>query len=225
MRRPAAILATIAALFAAVAAYPTAASAGGDNAAVAINTRDDSSKFAFKFSVRNEAGDVVDNANVAFAYASCEQCDSTAIAIQIVLARNGASTVTPTNLAFSLNENCSLCVTYAGAWQIVRGTDGPVRFTGEGRREIEAVEKQIRDLKKQALTPDALDAQLKAYVDQIRGILATALVPRGPGEPENDPAAVTDAADLGAPIAAPAGEYTAGVQDFMGALAAATTPA
>jgi putative peptide zinc metalloprotease protein len=220
-----ALLVTIAALFAAAASYATAAYAGGDNAAVAINTRDDSSKFKFKFSVRNEAGDVVDNQNVAIAYASCERCDSTAIAIQIVLVSSHPSTVTPANVAFSLNENCSFCTSYAGAWQIVRGTDGPVRFTGDGRRQIEGIEHEIRDLKKQALTPDALDARLGTYVDEVRGILDTELVPRGPGEPENDPAALTDSADLAAPGSNPAGEYTGGVQDFMGALAAATTPA
>jgi len=225
MRRPAALLVTIAALFAAVAAYPVAASAGGDNAVVAINTRDDSSKFKFKFSVRNEGGDIVDNANVAFAYASCERCDSTAIAIQIVLVSSHPTTVTPTNLAYSVNENCSFCVSYAGAWQIVRGTDGPVRFTSDGRKQIEAIEHDIRDLKKQALTPDQVNSQLEAYVDQIHGILDTQLVPRGPGEPDNDPAALTDTADLDTPSTDPAGEYTGGVQEFMGALAAATTPA
>lgn len=224
MRRRSALLALLAALLAAAAAYPTAASASGDNAAVAINTKDNSSKFQFKFSLRNEAGDVVDNANAAYAYASCAYCDSTAIAIQIVLVSSHPSTFTPTNVSLSLNDQCSFCLTFSYAYQIVRQTDGPVRFTGTGHHQLNAIKHQIDDLKKQALTPDDLNTQLDAYVAQIKTILDTQLVPRGPGEPSNPPAPFTDTASVPATGPQPAGEYTGGAQAFMGGLAAATTP-
>ena len=45
--------------------------AGGDNAAVAINTRDGSSLFRLAFKIRRVAGDIVDNQNAAVAYARC----------------------------------------------------------------------------------------------------------------------------------------------------------
>jgi hypothetical protein len=44
---------------------------GGDNAAVAINTKDGSSLFKFAFSIKKVLGEVVDNTNAAVAYASC----------------------------------------------------------------------------------------------------------------------------------------------------------
>jgi len=214
----------LATLLAAAAAYPTAALASGDNAAVAINTHDNSSTFAFKFGIRQEAGDVVDNTNVSFAYASCAYCDSSAIAIQIVLVSSHPSTVMPINLAYALNDNCSFCATFTYAYQIVRGTNGPVLFTGTGRSQIEAINKQIRGLKKEALTPDDLNARLDGYVGQMKSILDTELVPRGPGELENDPATVTDNAEFAPSGPDPTGMYTGGAQTFTGALGAATAP-
>ncbi len=224
MRRRPALLVLLAALLAAAAAYPTAALAHGDNTVVAINTHDNSSQFKFRFDIRDEHDDVVDNANVAYAYASCEYCDSTAIAIQIVLVSSSPSTVTPTNLSLSLNEECSFCTTFSYAYQIVRGTNGPMRFTHTGRHQLDAIKHQIDDLKKQALTPDQLNGQLDAYVAQIKTILDTQLVPRGHGHPPSPPAPFTDTANLPATGPEPGGEHTGGAQAFMGGLAAATMP-
>src|SRR5438552_268701 len=87
---------------AAVAAFlrtPGAAHAAGDNVAVAINTQDGRSVFRVRMSIVRANGDVVTSANTAFAYASCTDCETTAIALQVVLVTNNASVITPTNLA------------------------------------------------------------------------------------------------------------------------------
>jgi putative peptide zinc metalloprotease protein len=98
----------------------------GANCAVAVNTTDGASIFKLAFAIRHVAGDVVDQQNVAVAYSSCTDCRTVAIAIEIVLVDGSPSTVTPENVAVSLNENCSLCTSFAAAYQFVVGTGEPM---------------------------------------------------------------------------------------------------
>jgi putative peptide zinc metalloprotease protein len=158
----------------------------GDNVAVAINTKSGSSVFKFAFSIRKVAGDVVDETNAAVAYSSCEQCETTAIAIQIVLVTGNSSVVTPQNLALAINEGCTLCETFAGAYQIVLGTGGPVRFTGEGRRRIAEITRAIRRLRREDLSPAELKARLDTLVADLKEVLQTELVPVGRDDDGDD---------------------------------------
>ena len=84
----------------AVAVGPAAASAPGgdgrdDNSAVAMVKRDGASVFRSAFQIVQEPGGEIDNRNIAYAYASCEDCDATAIAFQVVLVTGPATSVTP----------------------------------------------------------------------------------------------------------------------------------
>jgi putative peptide zinc metalloprotease protein len=224
VRRLAALLLAVAALTAPALAHPGTAFAGDDNAAVAINTKSDSSIFKLAFAIRQVAGDVVDNTNAAVAYSSCERCQTVAIAIQIVLVTGNPSTVTPTNFAFALNENCLLCMSFAGAYQIVLGTDGPVRLTGEGRKEIGEILKQIRALKKQSLPPPELRARLDDLFAQLKGVLATELVPRQEGEQDDEDLTVTDTEEEPTTgETAPGGATTAGEQTMTETTTTPTT--
>jgi hypothetical protein len=158
----------------------------GDNAAIAINTKSGSSLFKFAFSIRKVAGEVVDETNVAVSFSECEQCRTTAIAIQIVLVTGSPSVVTPQNLALAINQNCTLCETFAGAYQIVLGTGGPVRFTSDGRRRISEIKRAIRQLRDEDLSPPELDARLDALVADLKGVLRTELVPIPRDDEEDD---------------------------------------
>ena len=68
---------------------------GGDNAAVAVNTEDGASVFRLAFSIRQVAGGVVDETNSAYALASCVDCQTVALAFQVVLVWGGAQVVVP----------------------------------------------------------------------------------------------------------------------------------
>jgi putative peptide zinc metalloprotease protein len=160
---------------------------GGDNSAVAINTRDGATLFKLAFDIRRVAGDVVDETNVAIAYSSCDRCQTTAIAIQIVLVTGDASTVTPQNVAVAVNENCTLCETFATAYQFVVSTGGEVRFTRDGRRAIADIRKRLKDLRKEDLTPAELDARVDALMDELQVVLENELVPvRGRDRDDED---------------------------------------
>jgi putative peptide zinc metalloprotease protein len=179
------LLLLVAALLGLGPAVPAAtAQDGGDNTAVAINTKDGSSLFRFAFKIRVVAGDVVDQTNAAVAYASCEMCRTVAIAVQIVLVMGTPSVVTPTNLALALNENCTLCETLASAYQFVLGEGYPVRFTAQGRRQLAKIRKALRRLGKSDLTIVEIQARVDELMNSVREILATELVPVRPGEDE-----------------------------------------
>jgi putative peptide zinc metalloprotease protein len=153
-----------------------------DSSAVAVNTKDDSTVFRFVFAVRRVMGDVVDQTNAAVAYSSCENCQTVAIAFQVLLVYGDPSVVDPTNLALAINYECTLCDTLASAYQFVFGLAGPVRFTAEGQHQINDIRKQLSDLRKSGLTGAEIQQKTDALADQLRQVLATEVVPVGPTE-------------------------------------------
>jgi putative peptide zinc metalloprotease protein len=160
----------------------TALAAGGDTAAIAVNTKDDSSIFKLAFAIKRVAGDVVDNSNAAVSAASCTNCRTVAISIQIVLVTDNPTTETPQNLALALNENCTSCETLAIAYQFVFPTNGPVRFTQAGRKEIHDILKELRALRESTDPFDKVDAQVKALMQKLADVLKNELVHVGQGE-------------------------------------------
>ena len=156
---------------------------GGDNLALAVNTKDDSSVVKFAFQVRRVMNGVVDQTNAAVAAASCEDCTTIAIAIQVVLVVNDADVVTPTNLALALNVECTSCVTMASAYQFVFSTDGMVTYTPEGWATIMDIRKQIHELlKDDPLDILAIQSELDLLMDQLGETVTTELRPVGNAE-------------------------------------------
>ena len=165
--------------------YAPAAVASDDTAAVAVNTKDGSSVFRLAFSIKKVAGDVVDNANAAVAYSTCESCRTIALSIQIVLVTGDPETVTPENFAIAINENCTSCETLASAYQWVLGTDEEnVRFSPEGRQAINEIRKELREVGKSDLPVDELQARVHQLMIRLGQVLRTELEPVGK-PPEN----------------------------------------
>jgi putative peptide zinc metalloprotease protein len=162
------------------AVRPDAALAeGGDTAAVAVNTKDGSSIFKLAFAIKRVAGDVVDNSNAAVAFASCSNCQTVAISIQVVLVTGDPSVVSPENLALALNENCTSCETLASAYQFAFSTDGNVHFTPEGSKAIADIRHQLRELGKSDLTIAEIQARVQELMQQLAVVLSTELVAAG----------------------------------------------
>ena len=142
-----------------------------------MNEKAGSSVFDFAFSIRRVAGDVVDEQNSAVAYGSCVECQTVAIALQIVLVEGVPDSVTPTNVAIALNEECQACTTVALAYQFVVGRGGPVRFTKEGRRRLAEIRREFERLGRSGLSAEELTARAEELKDQVADVLATELVP------------------------------------------------
>lgn len=184
MKRLTTILASLALALGLAVGAP--ASAQADNAAIAINTKDGSSVFKFAFAVRHVMSDVVDETNAAVSYASCTDCTTTAIAIEIVLVNGSPSTFTPTNMAMAINYQCTLCNTFAAAYQFVIQGTGPMHFTHDALKTMAEIRKQIRELQDQNLSPFDLQAALDPLIAQLKDVLATGLVSGPPPGQEDD---------------------------------------
>jgi putative peptide zinc metalloprotease protein len=156
-----------------------------DNAAVAINTKDGSSIFKFAFSIRKVASGVVDQTNAAVAYSSCTDCQTVAVAIEIVLVTGDPSVVTPTNVAIAINDQCTLCISVADAYQWVLGTGGNVHFSDHGMQEIRRIVNEIRDLGKSGLSAAEIQARLEELVKQLAQVIADDLVASGQSGEQN----------------------------------------
>jgi putative peptide zinc metalloprotease protein len=155
---------------------------GGDtNQAVAVNTEDGASVFRLAFSVRHVTDGVVDQQNLAYAYASCTDCRTVALAFQVVIVVGDANYVAPVNQSAAVNDQCAECLTFASATQIVVGVDGPVVFTPEGRRRLAELRRQMADLESRMgqLTPGQLVAEVSRLEQELIAILREELVPAG----------------------------------------------
>jgi putative peptide zinc metalloprotease protein len=168
----------------ALVALPAAPAAAddGNNIVSVVNTKDGASIFKMVFDIRRVTGDVVDNGNAAIAYASCTDCKTVAIAIQIVFVEGTPSTVAPENVAIAVNENCTACETLASAYQFVISTNGPVTFTKAGWRRLHEIRKGLERLRKNDLPIAEIQRRLDALMDELADVLRTELVPADKGE-------------------------------------------
>lgn len=171
------------------------ASAQDDNTAVATNTDDGSSVFSFAFSINRVAGDVVDPVNGAVAYASCTDCETVAVSIQVVLVSGDPDVIAPQNVAVSVNDNCDLCLTLALAYQFVfAGGDEPVHFTKEGKERLKVVKKAFKDLEDASLSAAELLPIVQALAQEVNDVVANEIVVGPPGQAKEDPATADAAA-------------------------------
>jgi putative peptide zinc metalloprotease protein len=218
VRRLAAVLAALGLALGLAVGAPGAARA--DNAAVAVNTHDGSDVFRFAFAIRRVMADVVDETNSAVAYASCNDCHTTAIAIEIVLVAGSPSTFTPTNQAIAINNLCNLCQTFAAAYQFVVQNPGPVHFTSDALVELKDIRLAIRALERENLSPFELQARLDPLIARLKEVLATGLVP-GPAPSENSENDGEDQSNAGDTVPEHEGGQT---QSTTGPEATATAP-
>lgn len=164
----------------------TATAVAKDNTAIAVNTKDGSNVFKLAFDVTTVADGVVDQGNAAIAYASCSDCQTVAIAIQIVLVVGDATTVTPQNLALAVNDACDTCATLASAYQFVFGVDGPFRFTKAGWKRMKAIRKALKELSKSDLPIDEIQRRVDALMNDLSAVLHDELDSQEPKEADPD---------------------------------------
>ncbi len=96
----------------------------GDNQAQAVNTTNFSTTYDVAIAMVWVTGESpVLNVNEAYAFASCFDCVTVAVAFQVVVIVGSANVVVPQNLAAAVNYNCFECITAAIASQLVVTVD------------------------------------------------------------------------------------------------------
>lgn len=212
----------VAAMVAGCVLAPSAAYAQGDTAVVAINTKDGFELFRMAFQVRRATGDVVDTSNGAVAFASCTDCQTVALAIQVLLISGyDSSTVAPENVAIAINQECVACETLASAYQFVLTAEGNVHFTPEGSKALAEIRQALLDLRAADLSVTEIQAKLDVLMEDLARVLSTELVAAGesgtggasatpPAEPSGgtseSPSAEPSAEPTSSPSAEPTGE-------------------
>jgi putative peptide zinc metalloprotease protein len=96
----------------------------GDNQARAVNTSDGSVSYDVAIAmvwVTDE--EPVLNVNEAYAFASCSDCVTVAVAFQVVVIVGSADVIIPQNLSAAVNYECFQCITAAVASQLVVTVD------------------------------------------------------------------------------------------------------
>lgn len=185
---------------------PTTTSGGDDNVAVANNTRDGSTVYAIRLKVviLNADPDVVDSGNAAVAAASCSDCQTVAIALEGIVVTGDAEVVAPVNISLAINSGCSGCQTLAYAYQNLQTVDGKVYMTGEGRRKVAELRRQLNALRTSGLDILEVKAVVDRITEEFAGILTSEVVPIG------RPASAGPSATAGAsPSSAAAGSSSA----------------
>ncbi len=145
---------------------------GGRNIVRVVNRSD--GRFILRGSVdlNRVAGPDVGPVNFASAQASCANCRTLAVALQINVYQRGAPKVTPQNGAVAVNVRCSGCAPAAYAAQYVI----PVDELNDVPRDVDALARdmdaELRRLTVAAnqgsITPDDAMARLDALVERFR---------------------------------------------------------
>jgi hypothetical protein len=147
------------------------------NAAVSVNSTDDSSVFHLAFRIVRSSGASVDVSNVALAVTDCTDCRSTAIAIEVDLVWPVPTVLAATNVAVAVNSGCATCDALAAAFQYVVASDQRMRLTDTGRREVREIEHELAALQSTDLSQSDLTSQVDALATELGQVLATELVP------------------------------------------------
>lgn len=202
-------VATIAATGVTSPAFADGGTGGGNgspvNTAIAQNTKDGSSVFKLAFAVRSINGAAtVDPGNAAVAIASCTDCQTVAIAVQVVFVVGSPTVFTPENAAVAVNTDCSFCDTLATAYQFVVQSSVPVRLTSDGKQQVHDIFKSLQALDGSGLSIEEIQAKVDELMTQLATVLATEVEPIPGG---------ADAADDGsaAPSTSSAGSTTTSV--------------
>jgi hypothetical protein len=133
---------------------------------------------------------VVDNQNAAVAYSSCEECQTVATAIQIVLVFSDPRVITPENIAIALNEGCDTCETVASAYQFVFGVPEKFKFSRDAWERILEIREQIEELGESFEDGDLaaleLQAQIDALVDELETVIRDDIAAGGEQKEEGE---------------------------------------
>ncbi len=156
----------------------------GDNQALAVNTEDGSTVYDVAFALVWVIGDSVLNANEAYAFASCTDCQTVAVAFQVVLVLGQANVVVPQNLAGAVNYSCMECVTYALATQLVVTISGS--FSEQGYADLAILWEEIGVFGEsiEGVALSELQSSLAAFEQRILDIIRADPSAATGGDPE-----------------------------------------
>jgi putative peptide zinc metalloprotease protein len=164
---------------------------GGRNIVFVLNRSDERMRVRGRIRLVEAHGTRAEPVNAAFAYASCTDCQTFAVALEIALVSPEAATIAPQNRARAINYECTRCTTVARALQYVFVVDDPDAVPDNIRRLMREMERELRGIGGEPdITAEQANARVSAVVadfqDLAEGLqdeLATAADVTSPGAP------------------------------------------
>ena len=157
---------------------PTAASAKHENVVYAVNRTNGYALVRASVDYREVTNGKVDQENRAYAVAQCVGCRTLAAAFQLVLVTKPPKTLAPQNEGVAVNNECTSCVTWASAKQVVVETGGKAELTKSGRARLEGVENGLESLEEGMMdkTIEHLAAEIDFWFAEFLDVAQTEIV-------------------------------------------------
>jgi putative peptide zinc metalloprotease protein len=163
----------------------------GRNVVSVLNRSDGRMRMRSRVRLVHINGERAEPVNAAFAYASCTDCQTFAVALEIALISPSASVIAPQNRARAINYECTRCVTVARALQYAYVVDDPQQVPDNVRRLLREMEAELREIgRTRDITPAEANGRISAVLARfqelnvhLRDELAQSDEPTSPGAP------------------------------------------
>ncbi|MCA1845143.1 MAG: hypothetical protein LC792_18510 [Actinobacteria bacterium] len=154
-----------------LASPPLAGAEAQHNHVTVVNATDGRVAATGRAVLTHDHGPTVGDENTALARASCTDCRTVAVAVQVVAVEGDVTEFRPLNAAVAVNEECVRCQTYAYARQEVLAVDGDFSLSDSGRDEVQRLEDQIDRLAGSDEPFLEMGADLDRLVVQLREVV------------------------------------------------------
>ncbi len=149
------------------------AQGGGANIVQVDNRLDNRLRLRGRVDLDHVHGPNAAPTNKAEAFASCTDCQTFAVALQIALIPADATTVAPENAAVAVNYRCTRCFTSARALQYVITVDDPDIVPDRVTELVHAMTTELRVIEDSGpMNPGEANARIDAVVAEFQDLAA-----------------------------------------------------
>ena len=149
-------------------------SRGARNIVYVMNRSDGKMRIRGRIRLVQSHGERAEPVNAAFAYASCTDCQTFAVALEIALISPNASVIAPQNRAQAINYECTRCATVARALQYAYVVEDPSEVPDNVRRLLRDMEAEIREIGRQPdITANEANARISAVIAEFQELNAS----------------------------------------------------
>ena len=140
------------------------------NQAVAVDTVTGRHTSRVAWMVRTNTGGALPS-NYAKAQTWCNDCHTTAIAVQIVLMGNVTAPTASWNHSVAANSRCARCATAAAAFQFTVVSNGPVSLTPSGAAQLAALRAEMQSVAGSGGAPGDVNAAATDVAGRVLSVL------------------------------------------------------
>ena len=187
-----------------------------------VNTTDSNLMVGGQVQLNTIDSSVVEPANAAVAYSSCNNCQTLAVALQINLMESKVTTFQPENLALAVNYQCFHCTTIADAIQynidVHEGDDGS---PGRAKHLVKEMNRQLATASHASSLAQA-ETEVDAVLQEFQDLAASLSIRRD--EDDRDTRAAPSVSSPATPTASPVTAGSAAAPSASSSPAASPSP-